>query len=107
MSIKSLKFVDSTLEDLRQFPDPARRAPGFNLRHIQNGLEPVDWKSMPQIGRGVKEIRIHLAGEWRVIYVANFKDAIYVLHAFKKKTQKTKQSDIELARERLRQIGGR
>jgi phage-related protein len=75
--------------------------------NVQNGLEPVDWKAMPQVGPGVREIRIHILGEWRVLYVANFKDAIYVLHAFGKKTQKTARTDIELARERLRQIGGK
>jgi phage-related protein len=76
------------LEDLRKFPDQARRAAGFNLRAVQNGLKPVDWKPLPQIGRGVKEIRIHLVGEWRVIYLANLRDAIYVLHALERKHQK-------------------
>ncbi len=95
------------MEDLRKFPDEARRAAGFNLRAVQNGLEPVDWKPMPQIGPAVKEIRIHLLGEWRVIYVANLRDTIYVLHAFRKKTAKTRRSDIELARERFRQVRGK
>jgi phage-related protein len=58
------------------------------------------------IGRGVKEIRIHVLGEWKVIYVAKFRDAVYVLHAFQKKTPKTSRHDIDLARQRYRQIGG-
>ena len=61
---------------------------------------------MPTIGRGVKEIRIHVLGEWRIIYVAKFNDAVQVLHSFQKKSQKTNQSDIELARNRYKQIGG-
>ena len=59
---------------------------------------------MQDIGAGVREIRIHVLGEWRVLYVAKFADAVYVLHAFQKKTQKTKREDIELARRRYRQI---
>jgi phage-related protein len=69
-------------------------------------MEPRDWKVMPTIGSGVKEIRIHVLGEWRVIYVAKLLDAVYVLHSFQKKGAKTNKKDIELARARLQQIGG-
>jgi len=68
---------------------------------------PGDWKPMPQVGQGAMEIRIHVLGEWRVVYVAKFADAVYVLHAFQKKTQKTRQEDIELARKRYRAVGGK
>ena len=104
--MKSLNFVGSSLDDLRNFPDEARRAAGFELYSVQCGLEPSDWKPMPTIGRGVKEIRIHVLGEWRIIYVAKLKNAVYVLHSFQKKTRKTSQHDIELARRRYKQIGG-
>lgn len=107
MVSKPLKFVGSSLDDLRNFPDEARRAAGFELRAVQNGVEPSDWKPVRTIGSGVREIRIHVLGEWRVIYVATFGDVVYVLHAFQKKTQKTSRQDIELARRRYRQIGGR
>jgi phage-related protein len=103
--MKLLKFVGSSLDDLRDFPEEARRTAGFELRTIQNGLEPRDWKPVASVGSGVREIRIHVLGEWRIIYVANIRDAIYVLHAFQKKTQKTSQRDIELARKRYKQIG--
>lgn len=103
--MKLLKFVGSSLDDLRDFPEEARRTAGFELRTIQNGLEPRDWKPVASVGPGVREIRIHVLGEWRIIYVANIRDAIYVLHAFQKKTQKTSQRDIELARKRYKQIG--
>lgn len=106
MSTKALKFVGSSLDDLRNFPEEARRVAGFELRAIQNGMEPRDWKVMPSIGSGVKEIRIHVLGEWRVIYVAKLSDAVYVLHSFQKKGSKTNKNDIELARTRLHQIGG-
>lgn len=102
--MKSLKFVGSSLDDLRDFPAEARRQVGFELYAIQRGLDPSDWKPMQEIGAGVREIRIHVLGEWRVLYVAKFTDAIYILHAFQKKTQKTKREDIELARRRYRQI---
>lgn len=105
MTTKPLKFVGPSLNELRDFPEEARRAAGFELRAIQNGFEPSDWKPMKTIGSGVNEIRIHILGEWRVIYVAKVLDAAYVLHAFQKKTQKTSQHDIEIARKRLALIG--
>lgn len=106
MGVKPLNFVGSSLDDLRNFPDEARRAAGFELRAVQNGLEPSNWKRMQTIGPGVKEIRIRVLGEWRIIYVAKFRNAVYVLHAFQKKTRKTNQHDIDLARQRYGQIGG-
>jgi len=104
--MKPLNFVGSSLDDLRNFPDEARRAAGFELRAVQNGLEPSNWKSMQVIGPGVNEIRIHVLGERRVIYVAKLRDTVYVLHAFQKKSRKSSQHDIDLARQRYRQIGG-
>ena len=106
MIMKPLKFVGSSLDDLRNFPDEARRAAGFELRAVQCGLDPSDWKPMHAIGPGAKEIRIHLLGEWRVIYVAKLQDAVYVLHSFEKRSRKTNRQDIELAHRRYKQIGG-
>ncbi|MBN2320258.1 MAG: type II toxin-antitoxin system RelE/ParE family toxin [Acidobacteria bacterium] len=107
MAVKELKFAGLSLDDLRNFPEEARRVAGFELRAVQNGLEPRDWKPVRSIGSGVREIRIHVLGEWRIVYVANLADAIYVLHAFQKKSQKTNKNDIELARKRFREIGGK
>ena len=73
---------------------------------VQHGLEPSDWKPMRNIGHGVREIRIHTKEQYRIIYVARFKDAIHVLHAFRKKTQKTQTKDIEIARRRYKEIQG-
>jgi phage-related protein len=106
MLMKPLNFIGSSLDDLRNFPEEARKAAGFELYAVQRELEPCDWKPMLSIGRGVKEIRIHVLGEWRIIYVAKFEDAVHVLHSFQKKTQKTNQHDIEIARKRYKQIGG-
>lgn len=106
MKMKPLKFVGSSLDDLRNFPDEARRAAGFELRTVQNGLDPSDWMPMQAIGSGAKEIRIHVLGEWRVVYVAKLHDAVYVLHSFRKTSRKTSRKDIELARQRYKQIGG-
>lgn len=105
--MKPLVFVGSSRDDLRGFPAEARRAAGFELGFVQQGLEPSDWKSMTEVGAGVREIRIHVLGEWRVLYVAKFAKAIFVLHAFRKKTRKTGKEDITLARDRYRQIGER
>lgn len=105
MITKPLKFIGSSLEDLRNFPHEARRAAGFELRALQSGLDPSDWKPIETVGPGAKEIRIRVLGEWRVIYVAKFHDAIYVLHSFLKKSRKTSRKDIELARRRYKQIG--
>lgn len=106
MTMKKLKFIGSSLDDLRNFPDEARRAAGFELHAVQCGLDPSDWKPMQAVGSGVKEICIHVLGEWRVIYVAKFRDAVYVLHSFQKKSRKTNRQDIELARQRYNQVGG-
>jgi phage-related protein len=99
--------MGSSLSDLKEFPTEARRAAGFELSFAQRGLEPSDWKPMSSVGAGVREVRVHVLGEWRVLYVAKFTAAIDVLHAFQKKTQQTRKEDIELARARYRQIGER
>jgi phage-related protein len=92
-------------DDLTNFPDDVRRAAGYELWQIQNGLMPSDWKPMFTVGQGVYEIRLHVMGEWRVMYVARLSDSICVLHAFQKKTQKTRREDIDIARQRYKQIG--
>jgi len=104
--MKPIVFVGDTLKRVREFPEDVRRTIGHELRDVQFGEDPSDWKPMPSIGPGVREIRVREAsGAFRVIYVAHFEAAIYVLHAFRKKTQKTSPADIDLARSRLRAIG--
>jgi phage-related protein len=98
--------MGSSHDDLKAFPDDARRDAGFNLDFVQRGLEPSNWKPMKSVGMGVKEMRVRDAtGAYRVIYLATRLEAIYVLHCFQKKTQKTRKEDIEVAARRLGQIG--
>src|SRR5258708_5863656 len=86
------------------FPRPAQREVGQNLRRVQEGRDPKDWKPMPTVGAGVKEIRVHAEGEHRLLYVAKFERTVYVLHAFAKKTRRTSQAAIDLARFRYREV---
>lgn len=79
----------------------AKREAGYQLERVQAGKEPADWKPMPSIGLGVNEIRVREGGAFRVIYLAKFQEAVYVLHAFQKKSRKTAKADIELARRRF------
>jgi len=104
MSDKELVWVGSARRDLRRFPDLARQIAGQELRSVQAGLEPTDWKPMPAVGRGVVEIRVHGSVEHRVFYVAKFSEAVYVLHAFAKKSQQTSRLDIEIGRNRLAEV---
>ncbi|MDD3883586.1 MAG: type II toxin-antitoxin system RelE/ParE family toxin [Gallionella sp.] len=103
--MKTLRFMGDSLDDLKNFPTEARREAGFELDAVQRGEMPSDFKPMMSVGSGVYEIRVHILGEWRVLYVAKRGDAVYVLHAFQKKTQKTSQSDLDLARRRYKLIG--
>lgn len=101
MAEKPLAWLGSSLEDLRALPDDVRRAAGYQLGRVQQGLLPTDWKPMTTVGPGVIEIRVHTRVEHRVFYVAKFEEAVYVLHAFEKRTRRTPQPDIALARKRL------
>lgn len=102
---KPVEFRGGALDDLRAFPEAARREAGHQLDQVQHGREPDDWKPMTTVGRGVREIRIRdAAGAFRVLYVATFDDAIYVLHCFQKKTQKTSKADLNLAGQRYRDL---
>jgi phage-related protein len=103
--MKPIVFLGDSLECLREFPERARRDAGFQLERVQRGHEPDDWKPMASIGPGVREIRVRDAtGAFRVLYVARFAEAIFVLHAFQKKTQRTSQRDIALAQARFKQL---
>jgi phage-related protein len=77
---------------------------GFELRRVQQGLQPTDWKSMASVGTGVEEIRVHTGEEHRVFYIARFEEGVYVLHAFEKRSRKTPDREIEVARTRLRDV---
>jgi len=99
--MKPLIWHDSIHEDVKGFAPVARQNIGNQLHRAQNGSEPSDWKPMPGIGKGVKEIRIHAETEYRAIYIAHFEEAISVRHAIVKKTPKTGKNDIDLASRRF------
>jgi phage-related protein len=106
--MKPLFFVGSAREDLAAFPEGARREAGYELFMVQAGRQPADFKPLPDVGTGVYEIRVRdQMMAFRVIYVAKLEDAVYVLHAFQKKTRKTSRLDIELAKRRYGLIGAK
>lgn len=103
--MKTLNFVGSAKEDLAAFAADAKREAGFDLWQVQLGLMPRDFKPMPTVGAGAYEIRVKVGTQWRVIYVANRADAVYVLHCFQKTSHKTAKPDIDLAARRYKLIG--
>ena len=103
--MKPVVFLGDSLERLRGFPDGARRDCGYQLDRVQRGFDPDDWKPVPTVGAGIREIRVRdAAGAFRILYVANIGSAIYVLHAFQKKTQRTQPRDIAVARDRIAEL---
>lgn len=103
---KQIRWVGSAYNDLLAFPKDARKEAGFQLGKVQAGLEPSDWKPFDGVGAGTREIRIRDAsGIYRVMYVAKFEEAIYVLHCFQKKTPATTKQDQAIATARYRAVG--
>lgn len=103
--LKPVVFVGSSKDDVRDFPSEAKHRAGYQIEILQEGDEPDDTKWMKTVGPGVQEIRIKCDdGAFRVFYVANRPEAIYVLHAFRKTTQKTEKRDIDLAKARLKSL---
>ena len=104
--MKEVIFMGDSLARIKAFPSDARQDTGFQIDKVQRGETPDAWKPMKTVGKGVKEIRIKEAsGQYRVIYLTSLGDAVYVLHAFQKKTQQTRKLDIDLARKRLSLAG--
>lgn len=98
---KPIEWRDSSLDDLKAFPLEAVKYFGYMLGEVQNGLEPDDFKPMPDLGSGIIELRKRLPdGAFRVVYVAKFEPAIYILHCFQKKTQKTSRQDVAIIKNR-------
>ena len=105
--MKQIRFLGDSLKSLREFPKDARNDAGRQLSLVQSGKTPDDFKPMPSIGKGVEEIRIwDESGTYRVIYTARLADAVYVLHAFQRKTQATSKRDVEIAKQRLAKLSG-
>ena len=104
-AMKPILFLGDALDQLRDFPEGARRETGVQLHKVQLGMDPSDCKPMGTVGPGVREVRVREdGGAFRVLYVAQIADAVVVLHAFQKKTQRTEKRDLDLANARLRQF---
>ena len=97
-------WLGTARDDVRGFPADARQVAGFQLWRVQTGLDPNDWKPMPAVGLGVREVRVHTGLEHRILYLATFDEAVYVLHAFQKRSRRTPKRDLELARQRRREL---
>jgi phage-related protein len=103
--MKPIRFLGNSLECLREFPEDARQDAGYQLDQVQRGKQPSDFKPMPSVGKGVEELRVwDDSGTYRVIYVARLREAVYVLHAFQKKTRATSKQDIEIATNRYAEL---
>ena len=102
---KEIRWLGSSFDDLLAFPEEARKQAGFQLSKVQAGLDPDDWKPFTAVGAGTREIRIHESnGIYRVMYVAKFVEAIYVLHCFQKQSQVTSRHDKSIAEARYRAV---
>ena len=102
--MKPVVWLGDSLARVRDFAPAARHEAGVQLGLVQRGEEPTDWKPVPTVGLGVTEIRVRIGGAYRVVYISKFVEAVYVLHAFQKKSRKTARSDMELARRRFRSL---
>ena len=105
--MRTVVFEGNTLEIIRQLPDEVRQRTGYEIDRVQRDVEPENWKPFPTIGQGVREIRVQVGRQYRIIYIAKFESKIHVLHVFMKKTQKTRNSDIEIAKNRLKAVNRR
>lgn len=107
-TIKQIRFIGTSREDLCDksvFPDDVRVKAGKELWEVQCGKDPAHWKPFKEVGSGAKEIIIDMAGGWfRVMYVAKFDEAVYVLHAFRKKTNQTSKQDKEITKKRYQEV---
>src|SRR5664279_4767050 len=103
--MRPVRFLGDSLKCLRDFPEGARHDAGYQLDKVQRGDQPDDFKPMLTIRKGVEEIRVSdSSGAYRVIYLAKRAEAVYVLHAFHKKTQATPRNEIPIAKGRFRQL---
>ncbi len=104
MEDKPINWIGTSRDDVCSFPEEARRKAGFQLRAVQRGEAPTDFKPISTVGKGVQEIRIRTEDAYRIFYVARFEEAVYVLHAFQKKTQKTTKQDLQIGQQRFQQM---
>ena len=100
--LKPIFWLGDSKNVIRGWPVATRKRAGEELFRLQIGSEPLHWRSMKSVGRGVREIKISEGGEHRVFYLMRRSEGILVLHAFEKKTRRTAKSDIDLGKQRLK-----
>ena len=96
--MKHIQWLGTSLNTVRSFPESARKLVGQELRFVQTGSMPTDFKAMTTVGAGAYEIRVRAGNQYRVIYVAKFAESVYVLHSFIKTTPKTSKPDLDIAK---------
>jgi phage-related protein len=104
MEDKPINWIGTSRDDVCSFPEEARSKAGFQLRAIQQGKTPTDFKPMSSVGKGVHEIRIRTEDAYKIFYIARFEESVYVLHAFQKKTQKTTKQDLQIGQQRYQEM---
>lgn len=105
MSQKPIIWTGTTLADVQGWPTTAKQRMGYQLHLLQRGDDPTDWKPMPSVGNGVREIRVRAdGGAWRVIYLTTRPEGVYILHVFQKKAQATRKADLDTAKARLKAL---
>lgn len=102
--MRDVIWLGDTRKVAQGLPTPVKHALGVQLMMVQSGLDPMDWKPLKTVGPGVREIRVRVGAAYRLIYTTQHESAVYVLHLFEKKRQKTSKADIDLARERLAEL---
>ena len=96
--MKRIQWLGTSLNTVRSFPENVRKLVGQELRFVQTGSMPTDFKPMTTVGAGAYEIRVRQGNQYRVIYVAKFAESVYVLHSFIKTSPKTSKLDLEMAK---------
>jgi len=104
---KDIIWVSSSLEDLKRFPESVQKVMGFALFQAQCGGKHLQAKPLKGFGgAGVLEIIEDFDGNaFRTMYTVRFADAVYVLHAFQKRSKrgtKTPNREMDVVRARLR-----
>jgi phage-related protein len=95
-------------EVISSFPEEARQNLGFQLRLLQQGQQPTDYRPMSTVGPGVFELRDQDERAWyRVIYLSRIRDVVHVLHCFQKKSRETPVREINTARQRFKSVRAR
>jgi len=103
---KPVVWVGSSKDDISALPGPVKASLGHRLRQVQDGETPLDMKPLAQFGTGVFELRESFdKNAYRLVYVVNLERAVYVLHAFMKKSKSgigLPKPDAELIQARLK-----